>query len=313
MVQIASPKPLKIADIKSKLLHPALTSLYHVEIGGPQGRGWISFAKANLGPDFTTNTGNLSFLCCEASLPGSSLATLDLTNDRTGVTEKHAYRRVYDDRIDLTFYVDAQNYASIRYFETWIKFISQESESKRSVGGVSDVGSIDPNFYYRLAFPDEYIDPQGLKITKFEKSSLGFEGSPQNGQSIKKGGLLTYVFVRSFPISISSMPVSYDSSSLLKATVSFSYIRYLIKGTDPKLIESPPEQASQDIPAFSFYDAANLPGAAELLKPYNQASFNSQIGFGGAQVNGFDFTAPKNTPRSPTPTQLRQGTQGLNR
>ena len=42
-----------------------------------------------------------------ASLPGSNLATIDVNNDRTGVTEKHVHRRVFDDRIDLTFYVDA--------------------------------------------------------------------------------------------------------------------------------------------------------------------------------------------------------------
>ena len=35
---------------------------------------------------------------------------MDINNDRTGVTEKHAYRRMFDDRIDFTFYVDASNY-----------------------------------------------------------------------------------------------------------------------------------------------------------------------------------------------------------
>ena len=41
--------------------------------------------------------------CSEASLPGSQLTTLEQTYDRTGVTEKFAYRRQFDDRIDLTF------------------------------------------------------------------------------------------------------------------------------------------------------------------------------------------------------------------
>ena len=39
---------------------------------------------------------------------------------------------------------------------------------------------------------------------------------------------LTYNFVRAFPIAVASMPVSYDASSLLKCTVSMSYIRYYI-------------------------------------------------------------------------------------
>jgi hypothetical protein len=63
-------------------------------------------------------------------LPGSSLATHENNSDFTGVTEKFAYRRLYDDRIDFTFYVDAENYLPIRFFESWIKFIVGESQAK---------------------------------------------------------------------------------------------------------------------------------------------------------------------------------------
>ena len=42
------------------------------------------------------------------------------------------------------------------------------------------------------------------------------------------GSALEYTFVNAYPFTISSMPVSYDSSSLLKCTVSFSYLRYVI-------------------------------------------------------------------------------------
>jgi len=301
-----SLKPLGIKDIKSKLLNPALTSLYYVTIGGPQGKGWTAFAKGNLGAGFNSYSGDLNLMCCEASLPGSSLATLELTNDYTGVTQRHAYRRVYDDRIDLTFYVDAENYAPIRYFEAWIKYISQETEAPGPTGS-----SKSPNFFYRFAFPEQYIDPQAFTITKFEKSSLGHQGSSKVGK-VSKGGQLKYTFINSFPVSISSMPVSYDTSSLLKCTVSMSYVRYLLDKTDPKSLGG--GSNSEDISAPSFYDAANLPGAAALV-PSNQASFNSQTGFGGAQVNGFNFSAPKGSPAAipPTPTQIRQGTQGLKR
>ena len=47
---------------------------------------------------------------------------------------------------------------------------------------------------------------------------------PQDGKNN-----LTYKFVNAYPIAISSMPVSYDSSSVLKCTVSFTYIRYYIE------------------------------------------------------------------------------------
>jgi hypothetical protein len=38
----------------------------------------------------------------------------------------------------------------------------------------------------------------------------------------------TYQFINAYPISINSMPVSYDASQLLKCTVSFTYSRYVI-------------------------------------------------------------------------------------
>ena len=82
---------------------------------------------------------------------------------------------------------------------------------------------------------------RGLKITKFEKDMLNN---------------LTYEFIGAYPISISSMPVSYESSSLLKCTVSMSYLRYvmteLISSTPATTI--PPqatkadEENTQDLP-----------------------------------------------------------------
>lgn len=304
-----SLKPLGIKDIKGKLLAPALTSLYYVTIGGPKGGGWNAFATGNLGAGFNSYGGDLNLMCCEASLPGSSLATLELTNDYTGVTQRHAYRRVYDDRIDLTFYVDAENYVPIRYFETWIKYISQESEANGPTGS-----SRNPNFFYRFAFPQEYLDPQAFTITKFEKSSLGHQGSSKAGR-VSKGGQLKYTFINSFPISVSSMPVSYDSSSLLKCTVSMSYIRYVLDKTDPKSLGGGGSNTGE-IPNLSFAEAANVPiDISSYLQPGTQAGFNSQIGFGGVQSNGFNFSAPKGSPAAtpPTPTQIRQGTQGLSR
>ena len=50
-------------------------------------------------------------------LPGSNLATLETTNTYHGVTQRHAYRRVYDDRIDLTFYVDAETILQLDFLK----------------------------------------------------------------------------------------------------------------------------------------------------------------------------------------------------
>ena len=100
-------KVRSVSKIKSDLLRPALTSVFEVEVPIP-----------NLSPGLQTND-TLNLMCSEASLPGSSLATMEINNDFTGVTERYAHRKVFDDRLDLTFYVDASEYLPIQFFETW--------------------------------------------------------------------------------------------------------------------------------------------------------------------------------------------------
>jgi|TARA_R100000027_G_scaffold10902_3_gene7789 hypothetical protein len=198
------PSPLSVSKIKSQLLSPALTSHFEVVIGIPK----------DLQSVLGINQERLNLMCSEASLPGSQLTTLELTNDRTGVTEKHAYRRLFDDRLDLTFYVDAKNYIPIKFFETWIQYIMNENPQE----------TIRKNYAYRVKYPDDYISDQGLIVRKFEKDYKS---------------VLEYEFVRSFPLAISSMSVSYDASSLLKCQVSMSYIRYILKGINSPVSATP--------------------------------------------------------------------------
>ena len=248
-------KSKTIAEIKSALLNPALTSHFDVEIPFP------SELRSLLGVE--QRSFNLS--CSEASLPGSQLATLENNNDRTGVTEKHAYRRQFDDRIDLTFYVDADKYMSIRFFERWISFIMNEDQ-----GGLQGGGPLveqEPNiasrhYHYRARYPNDYIMDQGLKITKFERNY-------QNQ--------LVYNFVRAFPIAVNSMPLSYDASSLLKVTVSMSYIRYylnrVINPTTPSSPPTVPEQAQQN--SLNFFDSneiLNTAGPGTRFAPTDSAT-----------------------------------------
>ena len=232
------PQPLGIREIKSKLLSPALTSLYEVQILLPSsGPLDLTYFNRNGVP---IDQDRLNLMCCETVLPGSRLATLELNNDRTGVTEKHAHRKIYDDRIDLTFYVNAENYMPIRFFETWINYITRQ-HTERIEG---NPGALDRDYFYRFEYPDTYISDSGMRITKFEKSTFG---TPKNnflghlGVQPETGGQLTYTFTRAFPLSIASMPVSYDQSNLLKCTVSMSYVRYVVDGTNPPVF---PELAS---------------------------------------------------------------------
>ena len=124
---------------------------------------------------------------------------------------------MFDDRIDLTFYVDAENYLPIRAFEFWKEYITGEGTLQEFARA---------NHFYRMNYVDDYAT-ESLRIIKFERD---FDGSFKGNNGIVNGTQkgLTYNFVRAFPIAVASMPVSYDASSLLKCTVSMTYIRYYI-------------------------------------------------------------------------------------
>jgi hypothetical protein len=221
-------KPVSMSTIKSRLLQPALTSHFICEFTPPPSAN--NFLNAREGAGFIGATYSLKnqeliqLSCSEASLPGSSLATNEINNDYTGVTERHAYRRLYDDRSDFTFYVDKEH-RIIDFFENWISYVVNESDLEAQQNRT---------YNYRVNFPQGPTGYQtdNLFITKFERD---YKGRP-----------LTYKFMNAYPISINSMPVSYDSSQLLKCTVSFTYSRYVIS-RDPAQITSATEEPSAPV------------------------------------------------------------------
>lgn len=237
-----SPKRVFIGDIKSKLLKPALTTHYVVDIQPPE-TGFFTDRDVDTGA--TKRYDRITLGCVEASLPGSSLATIDIDNDFHGVSEKHAYRRIYDDRIDFTFFVDSQEYYIIRFFETWISYVVDEQRTDFDL----------PTYTYRVNFPSRsskdkdggYYAPN-LGIIKFERD---FTKSGSKG--------LKYQFINAFPISISSMPVSYEQSNLLKCTVSFSYSRYrLDDGYDFANVSETEETPTSPTSPFTNTELSNF-------------------------------------------------------
>jgi hypothetical protein len=215
-----------ISDIKSKLLRPSLTSHYLVEVQPNDPTTNFISNRVNA-KDPIKRFDRLSLACSEASLPGSSLATIDIDNDFPGVSEKHAYRRLYDDRADFTFYVDAEEYYVIRFFESWIGYCVDEQY------GTNEIEK--PYYSYRVNYPDDY-KANALSITKFERDySKSSTTASKNRIKKTSNASLKYKFIGAYPISISSMPVSYDTSQLLKCNVSFFYQRYKIEGFSNKL------------------------------------------------------------------------------
>ena len=211
---MASIPPAKhsMSALKSKILQPSLTSHYEVYIqASPEVDAVLSQTASgpNLRVTGDKRDDRLTVPCTEASLPGSRVATHELKDDYTGVTQKHAHRRLYDDSANFTFYVDAEEYYVIRYFEGWLSWIHQENFSG------PDRHRFRQNFNHRMAFPRSYYAAE-LSITKFERD--------YNTQS----GKLVYQFRDAFPIGISAMPMSYDSSQLMKCTVEFQFSRYIV-------------------------------------------------------------------------------------
>ena len=225
-----APSTKGVSSIKSLILNPALTSHYQVTVAPPFNDDGFSSFLGDVGASYYPNQEKLNLSCCEAQLPGSQLATTEILNDFPGVTERHVYRRQFDDRIDLNFYCDAEQYLPVRFFEAWMNYITNTGD-----------GIEKENYSYRMKFPSKYKGP--LEVTKFEK----------NIQSRNKVKPLTYKFVNAFPLAISSMPVTYDSSDLLKCNVSFAYSRYYIdKGTNVSEFANPSAQANYNNVANGF-------------------------------------------------------------
>tara|TARA_B100000427_G_scaffold263579_1_gene228482 strand:+ start:245 stop:1042 length:798 start_codon:yes stop_codon:yes gene_type:complete len=199
--------PIKtVADVKKDLLRPATSSHFEVEIVPP----------SDLQTYIKPKQEKLSLLCSEAELPGSSLATTEINNDFTGVTERHAYRRIFEETTNFTFYVDAADYTPIRFFEHWIEYVTN---------GPVDSGErkdlLNTNYFYRMRYPEGDGNGKGGYMGKMMKI-IKFERDYDNLRSLE------YEFVKPFPLAITSIPLSYDASNLLKCTVSMTYIRYVV-------------------------------------------------------------------------------------
>jgi len=261
-----NPKARSVSNIKAKLLQPALTSTFECYFAIPNtfpsiSQDTVSSFISKSVPVTTDLSDLLTLSCSDATLPGSQLATHELNNDFTGVTQRHAYRRLYDDRADFTFYVN-NTYTQIRLFERWMQFISGEQNAT----------SANLNSFYRIMYPRTYKTT--IYITKFEKD-IAVPGKAPLEPSSQGRSKLIYSFFNAFPISITSMPVSYEASQLLKCTVSFSYDRYVTenkRGTDAAGTAPP--------------SASGVPDPINI-SPEQQAVLNSNSIFNTGQTLNF--------------------------
>ena len=203
------PQKLTVSNIKSRLLNVAQSSLYRLTLQVPETvKNRLSLSNFDYD--------NISLLCSEATLPGSSLTTHEVNNDYHGVTEKMAYRRMYDETLGLTFYVD-RDYKVIELIEGWMDYIT---------GVDNKTAYEDPYISYRMAYPKSYKN--NIFLTKFEKDQFMRDYSKSRGSSTRSARTtLDYTFVQAFPLSLTAIPVSYEDSQVLKCSVSFNFVRYI--------------------------------------------------------------------------------------
>ena len=256
--------------LKSRILNPAFTSVYSVLLSSPNALG--GEGRPGLDRDLFELT------CIEASLPGSSIATVETNRDFHGIVEKHAYSRLYDESIELTFLVTLDsNYLQIRYFDYWMKFIVGEDTYTDS--------QLANKVHQRAKYPDDYKG--GMKIVKFEKD-LG------SGNSFGTNAMV-YNFVDVFPKSINSVPVTYEASQLLKVTVSLSYTRYFIDQTlgqtDDVFASRIYSSTAPGIPEIPFLTGidSNFSGTGAGYATALQAEFSSAELYNTYQPFSTDF------------------------
>ena len=205
------PTRYPINDIRSRFQTVALDNKYQVFME-PNLNVYNAAAKAGISRRFVDE--DLGLYASDAVLPGSSFADVEVSGDRQGITERMPFKRIYDD-VTLTFMVD-KDYKVLKYFEAWMQLINPLH---------GDIDGKAHNQVMTLNYPKDYKCT--MSIVKFNKDYFR-----------RGGAYVYYCFVRSWPLSISSVPVNYDSGSVLKLNVTFRYERYVMENVTRGMIRS---------------------------------------------------------------------------
>ena len=205
-------RKFRTEELITKLMHSATTSNYHLSINLPGPVISYIEQKKKVGIKGTNLKERINLSCIDAKLPGSSFATHDVKSDFMGVSEKMAYRRMYDEQMAVSMIVDPE-YKTLHFFEGWMDYISGKEISERG----------DNNDYKNLrnGFRMNYHDGDGGYRQKNVIELFKFEKNVSERQSIK------YTMIEGFPISMDAMEISYGPTDLLRLTVNFSFVRYV--------------------------------------------------------------------------------------
>ena len=171
-----------------------------------------------------TNPFIYDFYCAEAVIPGVQFDVTEEAGSRQGTIERFPTRRIFPE-FTMTFYVDNE-YNLIRLFEEWMNYINPLYAGTGilppSPRGQGDGAGKDKTDFFRFRYPDDY--KRIISITKFERNF-----DTKDPKNIKFPPHLTYRMIEAFPTNITAMPLTYEGSQIVKTTVTFQYIRYVME------------------------------------------------------------------------------------
>lgn len=199
-----SVRNIKPEEIKPLIGNISRPNYYQVVFGGLS--SGLSGYLNSRGVDNQFIGSDMGLMCYNASLPGSSLATVEATNFH-GVTENFAHTKLYT-TLDLSFYCDRE-YKAKKFLEHWMEYVV-------SGNGTGNSDYSQTNYNHRLRYPNDPgtgYKSQATKIFKFENDYKQ---------------ILEYSFIGLFPSNLSSTQVQYGTNSeITRVNCSFKYDRYI--------------------------------------------------------------------------------------
>lgn len=165
--------------------------------------------------DTNSKANEISFLAYEATLPGTSFQTAEVSGDVQGLSQSYAIKKIFPP-IDISFYIKA-DYGTIIYFEEWMNKISPLQG-----------GQTLNNSFYKFNYPNTYKYAD-INIVKYERDFRAPSERLKRKGAIKDPRSITYSLLKAYPVNIIAIPVSYEASSILRTTITFNYDRYIFQ------------------------------------------------------------------------------------
>ena len=205
--------PRRISDIKPLMTNLAQTSHYEVQFGSLPPQLMSYLGRKGIDSRFIAESAGL--LCYSAVLPTTTLGSFTIDGNFMGVQEKFANSRIYSE-ITLDFYIDS-SYQMLNFLECWMEFIASGSYNNQGLAGENaPINQNQDGYFVRMQYPS-YYKANSVRIVKFDRDYRRE---------------IEYNFRGLFPLNMSSIPVSYVSSDILKVSASFQYDRYIAGKTN---------------------------------------------------------------------------------